>query len=96
MKIQVKRPLTVSEGVPQNIPQGYDRWLETATINAVVKMDTISVFKENSGMQSDTSMDSSYVAANHGIFPELCGKIVLRCIFKTCLILDLQNSGASI
>ena len=29
---EVKRPLTVSEGVPQNIPQGYDRWLETNTI----------------------------------------------------------------
>ena len=29
---EVKRPLTVSEGMPQNIPQGYDRWLETNTI----------------------------------------------------------------
>ncbi len=28
---EVKRPLTVSDTTPQNIPQGYDRWLATNT-----------------------------------------------------------------
>ncbi|MDI1496148.1 MAG: ferredoxin-nitrite/sulfite reductase [Cenarchaeum symbiont of Oopsacas minuta] len=32
---EIRRPLTVSDDVPGNIPQGYDRWLQTNTMEQI-------------------------------------------------------------